>query len=586
MKSNLLRKGLVFTTIVLIIGASIVPFVGSRTTNITTNVGKAVFSDWPCDPDIIVPDDYPTIQEAIDYAEPGFCIGVRAGTYYENVFIDKENITLCGEDRDNTILDGSGKGDVIDIYHYDRVSISNFSMRNAGGLIQGFGISLYHSSNNYISDCTITDNKADGIYLFDSSNNSIQNCTITDNEGGGIYLLDSSNNSIQNCTITNNKIYGIVITSASNNNSIQNCTITNNKFDGISINLVSNNSIQNCTITDNEGDGISIDWASNNNSIQNCTITDNKADGIFLAKTSNNNSIQNCTITDNEGGGISIKESTNNIIISNFFTHDGITIRGDLEECIQRIENNTVNGKPLYYLLNQDEVTLDGIEIGQLIMVNCHDAIIRNLDISNTDYYGIQALYSSNNLFYLNKFHNNTVNAYDNGDNQWDNGSIGNWWDDYYGYDSNNDGIGDKPYEIYPYDVGNIDRYPTGKFNTENIPPEIIIKKPIEGVLYIFDKEIFPLFSGETKVFGKITIEVDVRDFDSGVYKIDFYIDDEIRDTEYYEIDKITYGFNLDDTKFGEKITIRIDATDIAGNISTEYFDIIIWNFRLPRPPG
>src|SRR5450759_1947936 len=41
--------------------------------------------------------------------------------------------------------------------------------------------------------------------------------------------------------------------------------------------------------------------------------------------------------------------------------------------------------------------------------------------------------------------------------NNWDNGTIGNYWSDYRGTDSNHDGIGDTPYVI---DSNNKDNYP------------------------------------------------------------------------------------------------------------------------------
>jgi pectin methylesterase-like acyl-CoA thioesterase len=53
---------------------------------------------------IVVPDNYPTIQEAINHANEGDTISVKAGTYYENIVVTK-SISLNGESSSNTIID-------------------------------------------------------------------------------------------------------------------------------------------------------------------------------------------------------------------------------------------------------------------------------------------------------------------------------------------------------------------------------------------------------------------------------------------------------------------------------------------------
>lgn len=55
---------------------------------------------------IFVPDNFTTIQKAIDSAAPGDTIHVRNRTYYENIYINK-TITLLGEDPKTTIINGS-----------------------------------------------------------------------------------------------------------------------------------------------------------------------------------------------------------------------------------------------------------------------------------------------------------------------------------------------------------------------------------------------------------------------------------------------------------------------------------------------
>ncbi|HZM20364.1 MAG TPA: hypothetical protein VFC02_01405, partial [Anaerolineales bacterium] len=61
---------------------------------------------------LIVPDNYPTIQEAINAASPGDTIIVRSGTYPENLTLNK-SVTLIAESFDSsdpthntTIIDG------------------------------------------------------------------------------------------------------------------------------------------------------------------------------------------------------------------------------------------------------------------------------------------------------------------------------------------------------------------------------------------------------------------------------------------------------------------------------------------------
>jgi len=96
---------------------------------------------------IIVPDDYSTIQKAISNANSGDTIYVRAGTYYENLIVDK-SVTLEGENRDTTIIDGGGNGDVIRVAA-DYITITGFTITNLLVLIltnNEIYLSSFHTS--------------------------------------------------------------------------------------------------------------------------------------------------------------------------------------------------------------------------------------------------------------------------------------------------------------------------------------------------------------------------------------------------------------------------------------------------------
>ena len=157
---------------------------------------------------ITVPDDYPTIQEAINAAVSGDTIYVRTGTYYENVVVNK-TVSLIGENTEDTIIDGGGTGRVIFVTAVN-VAISGFTIRNSGYDVYDAGVWLA-SSGNEISDNYLSDNSW-GIGMEYATSNMIRENSIVGSEhsygswGGGLILLeDSDGNTIINNVISCNE---------------------------------------------------------------------------------------------------------------------------------------------------------------------------------------------------------------------------------------------------------------------------------------------------------------------------------------------------------------------------------------------
>ena len=96
---------------VLLVGVAILPVsataIKEQPSNILFN-GKTLYVGGDG------PNNYTAIQDAIDAAEDGDTIYVYSGIYYENITVDK-TITLQGEDKISTIIDGGETGDVINI---------------------------------------------------------------------------------------------------------------------------------------------------------------------------------------------------------------------------------------------------------------------------------------------------------------------------------------------------------------------------------------------------------------------------------------------------------------------------------------
>ena len=150
MKNNVFRKGFVVGMIALFIGATVL----STSESLTGE--KTPFKD---------PISRGYIQGLIDNASVGDTIYIPNGIYYENIIINK-SISLIGEDKNNTIIDGGGIGDVVHVLA-DWVNISGFTIRNSGEeqyLFARAGIQLNGTDNCSIKNNIIIDNQ-NGIYL-------------------------------------------------------------------------------------------------------------------------------------------------------------------------------------------------------------------------------------------------------------------------------------------------------------------------------------------------------------------------------------------------------------------------------------
>jgi parallel beta-helix repeat protein len=271
-----------------------------------------------------VPDDFSTIQSAIDGSADGDTVWVRSGTYLDSIDFSGKAIAVRSlNGPDVTIIDGDG----VDFDTMVRFS----SGEDENAILNGFtitngndsGIKCIMSSPR-IADCIISGNSAKsggGIYC-EFSSPMIANCTISGNSctglGGGIYCYLSSP-MITNCTMSGNsaKSGGGIYCGGYSSPSITNCTISGNSattaIGGGLLFAESSPTISNCTISGNsaKGDGGGICCWSSSPMITNCTMSANSGDyGGGICSNLSSLSITNCTINgnsaaaSNKGGGV------------------------------------------------------------------------------------------------------------------------------------------------------------------------------------------------------------------------------------------------------------------------------------------
>ncbi len=334
------------------------------------------------------PGNYTRIQDAIDNATSGDTIFVFNGIYCENLLIDKSGISLFGEDKNTTIIDGSMKDDVV-------VIKANFTR------IQGF--TIQNSSLNLFNDIGISAYKDVGTIR----GIQISHC-IFKKDGRGIYFYNVSDCSITRCQIHNLNGTSITICGLANNISIDHCLIKDCGTDwggaalsgGISIN---GRNKFNCT----------------NVTVSNNVISNVAADGLYMFQIFNlnifNNSIHNCS-----WWGICLGGAQNvNIYANTIFKNLKNGIMTDF--CEVKISSNRVYE-------NGNGNIFDG---GIIIQDSRRNASIFNNILEANVPYGLYLIRSPGSTIVNNTFIQNKQNAYILGTltSHWH----GNYWDDWSG---------------------------------------------------------------------------------------------------------------------------------------------------------
>ena len=238
----------------------------------------------------------------IDNVVPNSIIHLGDGAYYNNIInntcyeislgFDASNNLICNNLVSNgpygISLGGGPPSDVRPSYN----SIFNNTLINCS-----FGIRLdNHANHNHVTNNTII-NGINGIYLY-SSNNIISNNSVSNNTGDGMVLDTNCNNTL----ISNNNFYsnvgdGIKVINSYNTTLLGNL-ISNNSENGIHCKTnCMNTSIDGNIVKNSNNSGIDIEIDCENNIIVNNTLNNN---GLFgLAASSDFNLVYHNNFMDN-----------------------------------------------------------------------------------------------------------------------------------------------------------------------------------------------------------------------------------------------------------------------------------------------
>ena len=507
---------------------------------------------------IYVPDDYSTIQQAVDAALPGDIIIVRDGTYVDKITVFTPNLTIKSENGPNTcIIQAINIWSAVFNIYANYTTISGFTIRKGS-----MGILLEASHNVTVEGSIIRNNKGKGIRISNAYNATIRDNLVANNSGDGIYI-SASNATVRNNLVVNNS-RGIWIDESKavmENNTVEDArstgiyiyestavltdtTINSTGSHGLEIRNCNKVTLNSPLIIENAGSrGIYAYFSNLNLNLSNATVRNSKSDGIYVYPYGGNELVlKDCIIEGNGGSGIYWPVSgTHNVTVEGSIIRNnkgkGIRISNAYNATIRDnlVANNSGDG--IYISASNSTIlnnTVNSNEYGIKIHSG-HSYIVNNI-IANSSGYGIYLSGSSSgNHIYYNSFienRNGNVQAYDSSTNsQWNSTNRGNYWSDYttrYPSATNDGVVWDTPYVI--------EGYARAK---DNFP----LVHPVTAIVFIF--RITPSYgpnitSVNTTIYGLgFTDGVDVRLVKDG--------EEDIRgeDVKVLSESQITARFNL-----------------------------------------
>jgi parallel beta-helix repeat protein len=377
---------------------------------------------------ITVPDDFPTIQKAVNAANPNDTVYVRTGTYNENILLNK-TINLIGENPHTTIINGSGLGTTysptVGTYGetFHSVKVCNFTI--TGSRI-AWGIYVQLNSKAWVENNIITGNS--GGIILSCDNSTVINNTIANNEYEGMLIFDSSNNPLINNTISGNP-YNFGITQSPFNQNID----TSNTINGKPLYYLENQTNLNINPASYPDVGFLALVNCTNTTVENLTLQSNY-NGLILAETRNstiknnilkgnveglvlvnspNSTIQNNNITNNSWKGLAIDHSPNATLEENRLTNNyfNLQITGDtLSDFMHNIDTtNTANGKLMRYIKNASNLNINSSTLsntGYLALVDCHNVTAQNFTFEHNE---ILAAFTTNSSIVDNTVTNGSI---------------------------------------------------------------------------------------------------------------------------------------------------------------------------------
>jgi len=341
-----------------------------------------------------------TLQTAIDNAPSGSILKLRAGVYKGSITIDKP-LSIIGQEK-GVIIDGENNGSVIKI-RSSYVTLKNLTIINSGSRHENLdgAISMHKDKVAKIKQCEV-------------SNCIIKDCLF------GIDMQMVDNSIISNNKITSKKLaLGL-------------------RGDGLRLWYANNNIIKKNSLIRSRD---MVVWYSHGNIIEQNFGKYNRYSLHFMY--AGKNFIKN-NVYENNSVGIFFMYSQDSIATGNIVKSSlGATGMGI---GLKDASNFTLKDNTVIYCAQGFYIDRSPFEPGT------HNLIEGNKILYNAEAIHFHSL-SVDNIIKNNIIMGNIEDIVNDSkrDRTQENEIVGNYWDNYTGFDNNGDGIGDTPHKVYRY---------------------------------------------------------------------------------------------------------------------------------------
>lgn len=295
---------------------------------------------------------YPSLQQAINRAEPGCTIILLGGTYHENVVIDKP-LTVIPRAQAKPFA-------ILGQHPVGTASAAAFIDPAAPSTLQAA------SADRAVIEIRASHVRIDGLRI----------------EGGriGIQATDVRDVQLTNLTVSRSQEVGIELTGVQES-VLRGSTITHAK---VGVQLSNSHQIDvRANVLRRNGHGIRLENA-NANVLRDNEIAHSESAGLRLTASDRNEIHRNALV--NNTAGVVLQDSSHNALAANRLDRNGTPLRvwgSGTSHFVHRIaSDNTINGRPVHYLVDAEGVTISSADnAGYLALVRSRNVIVRGVTL-------------------------------------------------------------------------------------------------------------------------------------------------------------------------------------------------------------